>query len=53
MIAAITAVDKGQALAARLLSDLGGPRSKATPSRRGELTQGLFAEIDVLDDRIV
>ena len=39
--------------AARLLSDLGRLWSKATPSQRGEIAQGLFAEIDVLDDRIV
>jgi hypothetical protein len=39
--------------AARLLSDLGNLWAKATPSQRGEIAQGLFAEIDVLDDRIV
>jgi hypothetical protein len=39
--------------AARLLSELGGPWSKATPSQRGKIAQSLFAEIDVRDDRIV
>jgi hypothetical protein len=39
--------------AARLLSDLGRLWSKATPSQRGEIAQGLFSEIDVFDDRIV